>query len=1034
MDKKGFKTDLKLLFSPVFTGALFIVFIVAMAVATFIENDYGAPSARQLVYGSRWFELIFLLMVVNMVGQIFTFKLYRRSKLTVLAFHLSFIIMILGAAITRYMGFEGRVHIREGQTVDYALSTDKYMGLQVANSKGDIVYDKSQKLTVTRTSLGEFYKDGHVGDKKFEVRYSRFIPNAVETVTDIAAGEPIIAVQVSDGKSFNETVFLKSGEVFLHENLSMGFNSLMEDGLSVNTESTGFSVVASDTLYAISMMTGEEESFAPGKTIDLREKLIYSFKEYRIVPQKMSKSAALLPVRNDNAKMTGKDAFEIELNYGGEVKRVYVYDIYNGEATSAMEEIGGARFRLTYGPHRITFPFSLTLKDFLLERYPGSSSPSGYQSDVILKDPDKGIDMPYSIYMNNILKHRGYRFFQSSYDPDEKGTILSMNNDLAGMLVTYTGYAMLFFFIMLSMLNRNSAFWKVTPSLWRNSSSKILGIIALLLILPASLSANPSKIVYNKKKADEFGKVLIQDQKGRTKPLYTVSTDIMRKVNRENTYKGMSPMQVFLGLTTDFQNWQDEALIKVSNRELRSALGITEEYVSITTLVDFNTGTYALSGLIDNVFSKPEAQRSKMDKEVLKVDERVNIIMMIARGEFLKMFPLRDGTDNWGTPSQALKNAASEQDSIYLSNILSLYTQALFTGKSTGDYTETDQYLKSIVDYQRAFAGYELPTESKVNAELIYYKMLIFEKLFPYYSAVGVIMLLVLIVMIIRGKTGSSLLVKSLSVLVLAGFIFHTFGLGLRWYISGHSPMSNGYESLLFISWVTVLVGLGFGRKSSLTLAATAVLASLTLMVAHLSFMDPEITNLVPVLQSYWLTLHVSVITASYGFLGLSAILGLVNMILYALNTRRSRKHALTTIDELSVISYRSLTFGLYFLTIGTFLGAIWANESWGRYWGWDPKETWSLITIIVYAFVLHAKNIKGLKSIFAYNVMSVYAFFSVLMTYFGVNYYLSGLHSYAGGDPVPVPSFVYYTVASLIILTIISYRKYSKLKVLAEK
>ena len=240
--------------------------------------------------------------------------------------------------------------------------------------------------------------------------------------------------------------------------------------------------------------------------------------------------------------------------------------------------------------------------------------------------------------------------------------------------------------------------------------------------------------------------------------------------------------------------------------------------------------------------------------------------------------------------------------------------------------------------------------------------------------------------------------------------------------------MSNGYESLLFISWVTLAVGLGFGRKSSLTLAATAVLASLTLMVAHLSFMDPQITNLSPVLQSYWLTLHVSVITASYGFLGLGAILGLVNMILYALNTTQNRKHALQTVDELSVISYRSLIFGLYFLTIGTFLGAVWANESWGRYWGWDPKETWSLITIIVYAFVLHAKNIKSLKSIFTYNVMSVYAFFSVLMTYFGVNYYLSGLHSYAGGDPVPIPSFVYVTVVSLVILTWISYRKYARM------
>ena len=343
-------------------------------------------------------------------------------------------------------------------------------------------------------------------------------------------------------------------------------------------------------------------------------------------------------------------------------------------------------------------------------------------------------------------------------------------------------------------------------------------------------------------------------------------------------------MQVFLGLTTDFQNWQDEPLIKVSNRDLRSKLGITDEYIAISDSCKFERGAYVLADMVEEVYSKPSNQRSKMDKEVIKVDERVNIIMMIARGEFLKVFPLRDGTNNWGTPAQAVENALNEQDSIFLSSIFSLYTNSLFEGLSTGNYGQTDQYLDSIIKYQRANAGYELPTEKQVRAEKRYYKMLIFEKLFPYYATVGIIMLIVLIVMIVIGRPGKSVIVNILSVLILFGFVFHTYGLGIRWYISGHSPMSNGYESLLFISWVTVLVGLAFGRKSALTLAATAVLASLTLMVAHLSFMDPEITNLVPVLQSYWLTLHVSVITASYGFLGLGAILGLVNMILYALD------------------------------------------------------------------------------------------------------------------------------------------------------
>ena len=239
--------------------------------------------------------------------------------------------------------------------------------------------------------------------------------------------------------------------------------------------------------------------------------------------------------------------------------------------------------------------------------------------------------------------------------------------------------------------------------------------------------------------------------------------------------------------------------------------------------------------------------------------------------------------------------------------------------------------------------------------------------------------------------------------------------------------MSNGYESMIFISWVTLMAGFIFCRKSPLALSATAVLAGLTLMVAHLSFMDPEITNLVPVLKSYWLTLHVSVITGSYAFLGLGAILAIISMILISLSNNRNIGRVSTTLDDLLVINYKSLTIGLYLLTIGTFLGAVWANESWGRYWGWDPKETWSLITIIIYSLVIHSRLIPGMKDIYSFNLLALFAFASVLMTYFGVNYYLSGLHSYAAGDPVPVPLFVYIAVLAVVGLSLVSYTRYRK-------
>jgi cytochrome c-type biogenesis protein CcsB len=803
---------IKILFSPAFMGILFVIFVISMAAATFIENDFGSAASYSIVYNSRWFELILLLLSVNLIGQVIIHKLFRKEKLPIAIFHLSFVLMITGAGITRYFGWEGSIHIREGET--------------------------------------------------------------------------------------------------------------------------------SSTCYSDLMSDSEKSGGALGSKITI-------------------------------------------------------------------------------------LPFSLRLDAFIMERYPGSNSPSGYKSNVTLIDKAADVEKPFTIFMNNILKYKGYRFYQSSFDKDEKGTILSVNHDLAGMLITYTGYVLLFFFIILSLIIRNSQFRTIKVSAWSSPLRK--GVVSVLFFLFISgLSVlNAQKFIPGKESSEEFGKVLVQDQKGRTKPLFTLSNDILRKVSRENKFEGNSPMQVFLGLYFDFDHWKDVPLIRVSNSDLRKVVGIKGNMVSFSNLVDISgKGTYKLSEQVNTAYEKAPARRNKFDKEVMKVDERVNIIYMIYKGDFMKIFPLNNGSHDWGTPDEAIKSARSREDSLYLQKALPLLVETLQTNNSN----IARQIAESIIGYQKRFSEYALPSAARTNAEVTYYKLGIFEKLFPFYSTIGIVMLIGLIIMVIKGRKKTSLLVKILGWLLFTGFLIHTLGLGLRWYIAGHSPMSNGYESLIFIAWATLLAGFIFSRKSAFPLSATAVLAGLTLMVAHLSFMDPEITNLVPVLKSYLLTLHVSVIIGSYGFLGLGAILGIIIMILLMLSNNQNLERISNTIDELSVINFRTLTLGLYFLTIGTFLGAIWANESWGRYWGWDPKETWSLITIIVYAFVTHSRMIPGMKSIYSFNLLSMLGFSSVLMTYFGVNYYLSGMHSYASGDAVAIPLFVYPVVIVLTGLCVAAYLKYSKL------
>jgi cytochrome c-type biogenesis protein CcsB len=261
-------------------------------------------------------------------------------------------------------------------------------------------------------------------------------------------------------------------------------------------------------------------------------------------------------------------------------------------------------------------------------------------------------------------------------------------------------------------------------------------------------------------------------------------------------------------------------------------------------------------------------------------------------------------------------------------------------------------------------------------------------------------------------------------------FILHTMGLAARWYISGHAPWSNGYESMIYIGWATVFAGFLFSRTSKMTLAATSILTALILMVAHLNWLDPEITPLVPVLKSYWLMIHVAIITGSYGFLGLGCLLGFMNLILMIVKTARNRLRINSTIKELTIIIEMTLTVGLFMAAVGTFLGGVWANESWGRYWGWDPKETWALVIVLIYAMILHLRFIPKANGKFLFNILAVLGFSTVIMTYFGVNYYLAGLHSYAKGDPVPIPTFVPVTLVVVLLIGVVAYLRNRKDKV----
>jgi cytochrome c-type biogenesis protein CcsB len=467
--------------------------------------------------------------------------------------------------------------------------------------------------------------------------------------------------------------------------------------------------------------------------------------------------------------------------------------------------------------------------------------------------------------------------------------------------------------------------------------------------------------------------------------------------------------------------------VKPNNDSIRHITGVSldQKYLAMTDFFD-NTGGYKLTPYLEKAYQA--AVPNQFQKDFIETDRKVNLLFNALQGKMLRIFPIPgDQNNKWVTYQDVPKAGFKGVDSLYAGQILPLYMNTLREASKSGDYTQSNELLQSIHGFQKKYGAAVIPSERKIDAEIAYNKYDIFRSLYLWYMLAGVIMLILVISQIFKDSKFIRILIKISAISVLLLFVLHTMGLGARWYISGHAPWSDAYESMIYVAWATMFFGLAFGRKSYLTIASTAFVASMLLMIAHWNWMDPSIANLQPVLDSYWLMIHVSVIVASYGPFTLGMILGSVSLLLMIMTTEKNKVKMDLNIKEITIITEMALTVGLVMLTIGNFLGGQWANESWGRYWGWDPKETWALISIMVYAFVIHMRLVPGLRSRWFFNLMAIVAFASIMMTYFGVNFYLAGLHSYASGEKVITPTFIYYSIVGVGVLGALSYWKYNK-------
>lgn len=1048
-------TDLlkKFFFSTRLMAVLFIVFATAMAFGTFIESWYSTETARIWIYNTKWFEAIMLLFVINFVGNMFRYQLFRKEKWAVLLLHVSWILIIVGAFVTRYISYEGVMPIREGNSENVFYSDKTYLTVLV---DGDVDGEPQRRkledeILVTPEAIKSSLPwNSDFKGQPFSISYGGFIKGAKEgLIPDPNGKEYLKIVEAGDGQRHEH--FLENGTVASFHNILFALNKKTEGAINIYSTDSTYMVESPFEGSFMRMADQLQGKLVKDSLQPLQLRSLYNTTGMQfVIPEPITKgSYGIVPLPKNEVSKASQDALILDITANGEtVQKKFLGGKGSSHFTDKIN-VGGLEFSLAYGSKVYELPFHIKLNDFIAEKYPGTEKGySSFMSKVTVED-ERPFD--YDIYMNHVLDIDGYRFFQSGFDADEKGTILSVNHDFWGSGITYIGYFMLYAGLMGIMFFGKTRIKHLENALAELKKKK--AAMAVILVLGFAVHTNAQEqehehgsmlpttqqvdsvlqsTVVSQEHADKFGQLVIQDEGGRMKPINTFASELLRKLSLKNKYKNLDPDQVFLSMMLNPGVWYSTEFLaldkKGQNDSIRHIIGVPEDqkYVKATDFFD-SQGQYKLAPYLERAYATNTP--NQFQKDFKDVDLRLGLLNQALSGSIVRIFPLlHDENNKWISATDYREGKYQVQDTLYanfVKNAIPYYLMTLNKAIRTGDYTEADKLLAAFEQNQKNNGSEVLPAKKKVKAEIIYNRLDIFNALYKYYLLVGLLMFFVLILRIFKDREIWKVATFFFKGTIIILFLWHTAGMALRWYVAGHAPWSDAYESIVYVSWATMAVGLALSRKSEMTMAATTFVASILLFIAHMSWVDPAVANLQPVLDSYWLMIHVAVIVASYGPFTVAMMLGIVSLILIILTNKDNKERMEINLKELTIINELALSAGLIMLTIGNFLGGQWANESWGRYWGWDPKETWALISIMVYAFVIHTRLVPGLRSKWAFNFLSIVAFASIMMTYFGVNFYLAGLHSYASGGHVITPAFVYYACFGVAVLGGVSYWRY---------
>lgn len=636
-------------------------------------------------------------------------------------------------------------------------------------------------------------------------------------------------------------------------------------------------------------------------------------------------------------------------------------------------------------------PFSLCLQKFEAKMHDGTNAVADYSSKFTVIDGDDKSEGEVS--MNNIYSHRSYRLYQSSYDEDGKGSVLAINADPYGIPVTYTGYALLFISLVWMLFDPKGGYRKLlkSPLLKKGAlmTALILSMGNIQTLHAESATGNLQNAVLPKETAEKFGElhILYND---RICPVQTFALDFCKKIYGARSYQGLTAEQVLSGWVFYGNTWANEPFIKIKSGEMKTAMNLPD-YASLNTFFNREMGGYTIGQYVQEYYN---GQQDKFHQQAADIDGKIQIIMELREGISLKVLPytftknvkatkdhsfIKAGTTTWFSPVDKLPQAVEHQHALYIRNVFSLLNGDV----KAGNISRVNEFFVKMKKYQEVSSGNSLPTATQYKAERINNAFPFATILFMANLTLGFIALFYTIYRMTKKREIKALNI-ALPILLGVSFLALTFGLALRWIISGNVPMSNGYESMLTVAWFVMLIAIFMQFRIRLVMVFGFLLSGFFLLVSHINQMDPAIGQMMPVLNSPLLSMHVSIIMMSYALLSLTFICGIMGICM--------RSHG----EELQALSRVFLYPALTCMGFGIFIGAIWANVSWGNYWSWDSKETWALITFMIYAVVVHTQSLPVFRKPLVYHIYITLAFLSIAMTYFGVNYFLTGMHSYA--------------------------------------